>query len=78
MQTDVRKIITRIACRFLRGIFVKSDRLLAVKLCISHRTGLPNPVDAAEQFQAINIVLGNLKTALCGTDHPLCQTSCRL
>ena len=30
------------------------------------------------QFQAINIVLGNLKTALCGTDHPLCQTSCRL
>ena len=29
VQTDVRKIITRIACRFLRGIFVKSDRLLA-------------------------------------------------
>ena len=29
-KRDVRKIITRIACRFLRGIFVKSDRLLGV------------------------------------------------
>ena len=27
-KRDVQKIITRIACRFLRGIFVKSDRLL--------------------------------------------------
>lgn len=29
---------------------------LAVKLCISHRTGLPNPVDAAEQFQALQVI----------------------
>ena len=28
-KRGVRKSITRIACRFLRGIFVKSDRLLA-------------------------------------------------
>ena len=44
MQTDVRKIITRIACRFLRGIFVKSDRLLARELDLqpdeAHRTVL--------------------------------------
>ncbi len=27
---------------------------LAVKFCISHSTGLPNPIDAAEQFQALS------------------------
>jgi Ser/Thr protein kinase RdoA (MazF antagonist) len=29
---------------------------LAVKLCISHSTGLPNPSDAAEQFQALQAI----------------------
>ena len=29
---------------------------LAVKLCISHRTGQPNPADATEQFQALQTI----------------------
>ena len=35
-KRGVRKSITRIACRFLRGIFVKSDRLLETMDALSH------------------------------------------
>ena len=46
-KRGVRKIITRIACRFLRGIFVKSDRLLAHEFNLS---GFDSPWLATRDF----------------------------
>ena len=67
MQTDVRKIITRIACRFLRGIFVKSDRLLASDEPDAHCNivikteffQLAHQIDPIPEVYAIEILAAN-------------------